>query len=207
MKDEQYNKYDQDRLNAAENQYFANIEHDKDSTWERIEERLKKKTVIPIWIYFAAASILLILGISFIFNQSLNHKNNEIAELKLKYEIQKSSNNNPKSIKYQHINSDTVKIVQEKIVQIPVSSRDTLIIYDTISKIMVQKDTIFIREKNTGSKNEKKVLVSNKTFENQNIVNVNIKKKKERRFIFHFGKPKNESSNNEEPGLFTLRTK
>jgi hypothetical protein len=204
MKEVQFNQKD---FNKAEEQYFRNIMHNKDMAWERIEERLKKRKIIPIWIYYAAASIFLVFGISIFYSQSLNRKNQEIAQLKLKFETQKFDTINTEVFKHQHNNIDTVKIVQEKIVQIPVNLRDTLIIYDTISKIMVQKDTIFIKEKNTGHKNENKVLVSNNVLENQVIEGNNVKKKREKRFIIRFGKPKIESSDKEEPSLFTLRTK
>jgi hypothetical protein len=206
MKEEQYNI--EESLNAAENQYFANIKHNKDLVWERIDERMKKKKIIPFWIYYAAASILLLIGMYTIFKFKLDGKNNEIAGLKNRIELQQSNIQLTKITESVKWKIDTVKILNEKIVGIPVQLFDTLIVHDTITKTLVKNDTIYINSDNT-QKPEKNLLVQDKISDNQinDTYFKDKKKKRNRRFIFQFGKQQTENQNIELQNLISLGTK
>jgi len=203
MKEEQSENLKED-IKSAENQYFANIKHDKDQVWDRIEKRLKKNKTIPFWIYYAAASILLVLSMGFVFNQSILSKNKEIAELKLKFESRDKNAILIQYPRYKHFKLDTIQTVKERLVQVPVNLHDTLYIYDTIQNIVVQMDTVYIRER----KKEDKLMVENQIQDNKYLENgTDLKKKRNRRFIIQFGKPKTETTNTEQQSLLTLRTK
>lgn len=206
MKDEQYNN--EESLDAAENQYFASIKHNKDLVWERIDERMKKKKIIPFWIYYAAASIILLIGMYTIFKFKLDDKNNEIAGLINRIELQQSNNQLTKIVKSVKLKIDTVKILNEKIVGIPVQLFDTLVVHDTITKTLFKKDTIYINSDIT-QKPEKNLLVQDKISDNQinDTYFSNKKKKRNRRFIFQLGKQQTENQNIELQSLISLGTK
>jgi hypothetical protein len=209
MKDGQFNNYSQENIDVAENLYFANIQHDKDLVWDRIENRLKKKKIIPLWYYYAAASVIIILCFSWFFHMSIEKKNNEIAQLKKGLESNSKNQKMVEKIVYLEPKIDTVKIINEKVSHVIINKYDTVLVRDTVPTFIVKKDTIYIKEKNEGNKMDKKALVINEYTENQKYTSNNIsqKKKKEKRFIFKFGKTSTESSANEPQSLLTLKTK
>jgi hypothetical protein len=206
MKEEQYNI--EESFNAAENLYFASIRHNKDLVWEKIEDRMKKKKIIPYWIYYAAASILLLISMYTIFKFKLDGKNSEIASLKGKIDLQQANIQLTKIKKSVECRIDTVKILNEKIVGLPVQLFDTLVVHDTITKTLVKRDTIYINSDQV-KKPENNLLVQENISDNQihDTYFKNKKKNRNRRFIFQFGKQQTENQNIELQSLITLGTK
>lgn len=210
MKDEQYNEYIRRQLKENEEKHFSEVGHNKNAVWEQIDERLKKKTVIPLWFYSAAAFIILMVGLGFIFSQQLNNKEQEIGYLKEQLEKQQNEIAQIKTIDKQVIiRKDTAVIEQKEIVYIPVKTRETIIKHDTVIKFVKVTDTIFIKE-NTPSliaesedKDELK-LADNKAI---TINNESKQNKKRNRFIFLFGRPKTDVHPYESERLITLKTK
>ncbi|NJO93100.1 MAG: hypothetical protein HC831_32170 [Chloroflexia bacterium] len=210
MKDEQYNQYIREQVKNSEDLHYSDIENNKNDVWNRIEGRLEKKKVIPIWIYAVAASIILLISFGFMFNQKITNKNYEIALLKAQLqskdaELAAISRTNYEVVKI----IDTVKIVNEKVVYMPVKSYEKVVVHDTITNLVKLTDTIYINKQ----KEKAKYVVNDiKKEEEQNnqqeLVNSTpVKKKKNRRFIFLFGKSKEETNYDENERLITLRTK
>jgi len=207
MKEGQFSNYSHQDIDNAENQYFENIKHDKDLVWERIEVRLKKRKIIPLWFYYAAASILIMLSMGTIFKYKLDDKNQEIAALKNPLYTHMSINQATKIEKYIEWKTDTIKIINQKIVSIPVQTTDTLFVHDTITCFLVKNDTIYINK--LEKKTEKNLLVQENISDNQIVEQNSITKKKKRnkRFVFQFGKSQTESLNIEPQSLISLKTK
>ncbi len=207
MKDEQYNQYIREQIKNSGDLHYSDIENNKDDVWDRIEERLKKKKVVPIWIY-AAASIILLISIGFIFNQKITNKNHEIALLKAQLQAKNAELTSISRTNYKVVKIiDTVKIVNEKVVYLPVKAYEQVIVHDTITNMVKVTDTVYVK-----NQKEKARFVKNDVTEEDNnqqiLVNSGpIKKKKNRRFVFLFGKPKEENNPAENARLITLRTK
>lgn len=209
MKDEQqYNEFIREQVKINEELHYANIEQNKDDVWNRIEERLEKKKVIPLWFYSAAASFILFIGMGFIFQQKITDKNIEIAKLQAQLEAKDEKLTSINNTKYEVVKIvDTVKIVNEKIVYLPVKTYEKMIVHDTVTNMVKVTDTVYIKQQKEKSKfvvNDIKKEQNNQ----QTIVNTNPEnKKKNRRFMFLFGKPKEETNQAENAKLITLRTK
>jgi prefoldin subunit 5 len=209
MKDEQYNQYIREQVKNSEDLYYSDIENNKEDVWDRIEERLEKKKVIPIWIYIAAASIILLISFGFMFNQKITNKNHEIALLKAQLQAKDVELSSISKTNYEVVKIiDTVKIVNEKVVYLPVKAYEKVVVHDTITNMVKVTDTVYIKNQ----KEKAKFVVNDINKEGQNnqqmLVNSNpIKKKKNRRFVFLFGKPKEETNQAENARLITLRTK
>ena len=165
MKDEQqYNEFIKEQIKNSEGLHYADIEQNKEEIWKRIEARMEKKKVIPLWFYSAAASIILLIGLGFIFNQRISDKNIEIARLKAELEVKDSRLANMKEVNYKVIKLvDTVKIVNEKTVYLPVKSYEKVIVHDTITNLVKVTDTVFIKEEKKAQfvSNEKKNTIEN----------------------------------------------
>ena len=209
MKDEQYNKYIQDQVNKNEDLHFSDIRHDKNAVWERIEGRLEKKRAIPLWFYSAAATIILLVSMGFVFNQKLNSKNIEIAQLKAQLEVQQNQLAKIETKMSQPLKQiDTVEVLKEKVVYLPVKAYKEVVKHDTINHYVVKTDTVFIKEpvkKQLLVKNEEKATIKN--VEQNDIIKKEKAKNKTRRFVFLFGKPKQETNNQEMNRFVTLRSK
>ena len=209
MKDEQqYNEFIQKQVKNSEELHYADIEHNKDQLWSRIEERLKKKKVIPLWFYSAAASFVLLMGLGLVFNQKILNKNIEIEKLQAELDAKNEKIATISNTSYEVVKIvDTVKIVNEKIVYLPVKSYEKVIVHDTIINTLKVTDTVYIHQQ----KEVAKFVVNDENEEQNNqqiTVNTNpVKKKKNRRFIFLFGKQKEETHQTENTRLITLRTK
>lgn len=211
MKNEQYNEFIQKQLDDNEERYFADIEHNKNAVWEKIEERLEKKKIIPLWFYSIAALILLLVGFGFIFYLQLERKDRQIFYLQSQLSMQQNELSRLKMSDNQVITKiDTVRVEHKAIVYVPVKMKEKIIEYDTITSVVKVTDTVFIKEQAPAllaeKENEKDAyLVDN------NIVNVNEltkKKNRVRRFIFLFGRPKTERQPDyESERLFTLKSK
>ena len=206
MNEEQYNSFIKKQLEEHEDAFFFDIAQDKDKTWDFIEYRLEKKRIIPFWFYYAAAFLILLLGIGFLFNQEINHKNTEIAQLDKKLiELEnKSSNETIKIIE----KTDTVNVIREKIIYVQSIKHDTVVKFDTVTKQLIQIDTVFIKEEAIELIAESKISNTNIAIDNEPEEEANqIKKKKNRRFIFHFGTPRNNFGNNvKHEMLISLKT-
>ncbi len=209
MKDEQqYNEFIREQVKKNEEFHYADIEQNKGDVWNRIEERLEKKKVIPVWFYSAAASFILLIGLGFIFNQQIADKNIEIAKLKTQLEAKNEKLASINTTNYEVVKIvDTVKIVNEKIVYLPVKTYEKLIVHDTITNMVKVTDTVYVNQQ----KNKAKFIVNDIKKEQNNqqiLVNTNtVKKNKNRKFMFFFGKAKEESNRAENARLITLRTK
>lgn len=211
MKNEQYNEFIQKQLDDNEERYFADIEHNKNAVWEKIEERLEKKKIIPLWFYSIAALILLLVGFGFIFYLQLERKDRQIFYLQSQLSMQQNELSRLKMSDNQVITKiDTVRVEHKAIVYVPVKMKEKIIEYDTITSVVKVTDTVFIKEQAPAllaeKENEKDAyLVDN------NIVNVNEltkKKNRVRRFIFLFGRPKTDrEQDHESERLFTLKSK
>lgn len=213
MKDGQYNDYIKKQIENNEDAYYSQVVDDKQSTWDRIEERLETKKVIPLWVYSVAASVLILIGLVFVFNQRLNSKNVEIARLEALLEASKNqvAGQTPAFAKNQVVKLvDTVKIVQERIVYVPQQVLDTIVLHDTVNHVVTVKDTVFVNKKEPKLFVKNNVEETKKQAKNPNAVVSKVALKKKRkmgRFIFLFGKPKNEQYSEEAQRLITLRTK
>jgi hypothetical protein len=209
MKEGQYHRFDQDSLNAAEDQYFANIRHDKELVWERIEESLTKKKIIPLWIYYAAASILMLIGIGTLFMYQLDKKNEEIARLKYHFKTLQAQKQDLEIVQNTEYKIDTILIHHEKLVSEPVTCRDTLVVHDTIRQMMVRNDTVYMKQAQQEGIAGNNFLASEEVKTNPSIgTNPKSKRKRgERRFIFQFGKPKYEKSDVAQQSLISFSTK
>lgn len=138
----------------------------KQRVWNEIENNLERKTVIlPTWVYYMAASIIVILLFNLFYINKLNNlKNNYISENK----------------------TDTVfindTIFEKKIVENIVYKTNEKIVYkqktvyDTVfeNKYIVKIDTFFIENKNniTDEKivdNKDKIVFSKYNFSNMKI--------------------------------------
>jgi len=211
MKDKQYNDYIKQELQKHEEVYFAEIEHDKNAVWERIDEHLTKKKIIPLWFYTAAALILLLLGFGFIFYLQLERKDKQIFYLQAQLNEQQNEISRLKLSDNQIITKiDTVRVEHNAIVYVPVKMKEKIIEYDTITSIVKVMDTVFIKEKAPVLLAEKEneadaYLVDNNTV---NVNELTKKKNRVRRFIFLFGRPKTEREPDyESERLITLKSK
>jgi len=207
MKDEQqYNEFIKKQVKNSEDLHFSDIEQNKENVWDRIETRMEKKKVIPLWFYAAVASIILLIGLGSIFNQKLTNKNIEIASLKDELEVKDSRLAKIDETKYKVMKLiDTVKIVNEKVVYLPVKSYEKVVICDTVTNVVKVIDTVYVHRKE-----EAKFVVNDIEEDNNQQITVNsnrVKKKKNRRFVFLFGKPKEETNRSDNARLITLRTK
>ncbi len=184
MNDEQYNKLIKRGLEENEEVFFSDIKHNKNKTWNLIEHRLEKKRVIPLWFYNVAASVILLFGISFFFKYEMKIKNVKIVELNQK--LAKLENQESREKIKIITKTDTIKLIKEKLVYVPVIEHNTIVKYDTIYQQITLTDTIFIKEKlpELIAKNE----ISKNLINNQNVNSNNqLKTKKKRRFVFRFG--------------------
>jgi hypothetical protein len=215
MKEEPYNQDNLESFIAAENDFFATIRHDKDQVWERIEDRLEKKKAVPFWYYSVAASFLIFVSIGIIFFQQIKEKNRQIEKLQVQLYINKNKQIEaeiPVDKTEKQLNSLEVK--QEKIIYRNLIITDTIVLHDTITNKIIEKDTVYVQDNkalyiaNIAIKEEGQLYEKNYAASNQK----NPAKKKTRRFIFKFGKHDSETTgfetaSNEESGLITLRSK
>lgn len=209
MKDEQYNDYIKQQLKNSEEKHFSKIEHNQKDVWNRIDERLEKKKVIPLWIYSTAASIILLLSITFLFNKQVNKRNIEIAKLQTLVEIQNKQLNKLENNDIQVVKVvDTVKIVQEKLVYVPVKSIDTLVLRDTINQLVKLVDTVFINkpEENILAANNSNTNLNSKSKESTPNISTKKTRKKKRSLVFLIGNQRNKSAKSETNHLVSLRT-
>lgn len=194
MNDEQYNSLIKRELDENEDAFFSDIAQNKDRPWDLIEYRLEKKRIIPLWLYYAAAFLILLLGIGFLFNQEMKLKNMEVAQLneKLIEFKNRASNEKIKIIE----KTDTVNVISEKIVYVQSVKHDTVMKFDTITKLLTQIDTVFIKEEAFELIAENEISNTNNTV-NYELTEVadQIKKKKNRRFVFRFGRPASNNGN------------
>jgi len=204
MNDKQYNDFINKQLEENEEAHFSNVEHNKKRTWNLIEYRLKRKKIIPLWFYYAAASIILFFCVGFVFNSELKHKNNEIAILNSKIaEFEQNEIEKVKIIK----KTDTVILTKDKLIYIPVIEHDTVSINDTTVKLITQIDTIFIKEKLPELITENEISNPNILVDNKLRESNQIKTKKKRRFVFRFGVPgKNNENRVQKEPLISLKT-
>jgi len=215
MNDEQYNKLIERQLRKNEDAYFADIERNKDLVWNRIEERMEKKKVIPLWIYFAAASVFLLFSIEFFFNKKIKFKDGEIYRLNVQIESQKKQIAKIKEPSYNTDNKQITIIKEhEQIVYLQKQSIDTIVLHDTITNLVIKNDTVFVQENNLEEIADNEIIKENNLAENKVITTDKglPKKNKSRRFIFLFGKLNNNAqelnaSSNETQSLITLRSK
>jgi hypothetical protein len=206
MNEEQYNSLIKKQLEEHEDAFFSDIAQNRERTWDLIEYRLEKKRIIPLWFYYAAASLILLLGIGFLFKQEINLKNTEIVQLDKKLvELENRTVNGTIKIVEK---TDTVNIISEKIIYVQLIKHDTVVKFDTITKLLTRVDTVFIKDEAS------ELIAENENPNTNNTVNHErtdetepIKKRKNRRFIFRFGTPKNNLGNNvkHEP-LISLKT-
>ena len=206
MNDEQYNSLIKKQLEENEETFFSDVEYNKNRTWNLIEHRLEKKKIIPLWFYYAAAFLILLFGISFLFRYEIKNKNTEIAQLNKKL-IELENKNSIETIKIIE-KTDTVNVINEKIVYVQSVKHDTIVKFDTITKMLTQTDTVFIKEEAFELIAENEISDTNTIVNNLLTEETNqIKKKKNRRFIFRFGTSKNNYGNNvkHEP-LISLKT-
>ena len=206
MNDEQYNNLIKKELEENEGVFFSDIEHNRNRTWNLIEHRLEKKRIIPLWFYYAAASIILLFSVGFLFKQEINLKNTEIAQLDKKLiELEnRTINETIKIIK----KTDTINLVREKIVYVQSVKHDTIVSFDTITQLVTQIDTVFIKEETFELIAENEISkLNNLVYYSDNTTSNQIKKKKNRRFVFRFGRPVSNNGNKvkTEP-LISLRT-
>ncbi len=206
MNDEQYNSLIKQQLEEHEDAFFSDIAQNKERTWDLIEYRLKKKRIIPLWLYYAAAFFILLLGIGFLFKQEINLKNTEIAQLdkKLIALENRTINETIRIIK----KTDTVNVISEKIVYVQSVKHDTVVKFDTITKLLTQTDTVFIKDEASGLIAENEISNINNMLKQEGTDEIEpTKRRKNRRFIFRFGTPKNNLGNNVkyEP-LISLKT-
>ena len=144
-------------------------------------------------------------GIAALFNSEIHYKNTEIAGLNKQIEALKGQNvvENIKILRQ----TDTISLIEEKLVYVSAIKHDTIVKYDTIFKQITRVDTVFINE------NKQEELIANNEIlmEANNIEipssNYQFKKKNKRRFVFRFGSLTNIRTNKvkEEP-LLSLKT-
>jgi len=215
MSDEQYNKLINKQLQESEEVYFADIENDKELVWDRIEVRLSERKAIPFWIYSAAAAVLLIMGLGFIFNLQLRYKNNEISKLQLQLKTQQSLLKRIQLPVYYAVNyTDTINKWHKNFIYSTVQTKDTIFYHDTITNLVNLTDTVFIKE-NEVKQIADNVIKEEKEFNDNKVITENQKLKKKarnRRFIILFGKPDNDSqeyssTDYETQRLITLKSK
>lgn len=206
MNDEQYNDFIKKQLDENEEAHFSDVEHNKKRTWNLIEHRLKKKRIIPIWFYSAAAYIILLFGIGFLFNSEINDKNAEIAGLNQRI-AKLEKQNVVKKVKIV-TKTDTIRLVKDKLVYIPVIKHNTIIEHDTVIKLITQNDTVFIKDVIPELIAENKTLKSKNIVFNHDVITGNqIKKRKKKRFVFRFGIPGNNKGDRvQKESLISLKT-
>jgi len=211
MNDELYKDFIQNQLNENEDSYFADIKHDKNLLWNRID----KNKIIPFWFYYAAATILLIIGMGFFFSIKMKYRDNEILKLQaqINWQNKKLSPNRQKSYNKIQI-VDTLKIVNEKIVYQTKQMIDTIVLHDTLTDLVIKKDTIFIINNPVEQIADNEMKADNIAIKKSEmpINQVSHKKNREKRFIFLFGKPRNDApidatAENRTAGLITLKSK
>lgn len=186
MNDEQYNNLIKRELEENEEVFFSDIKHNKNRIWNLIEHRLEKKRIIPLWFYYAAASIVLLFGISFLFSYEMKLKSIEIAQLNKK--LVKLENQKNKDRINIISKTDTIKLIKNKFVYVPVIKQNTIIEHDTIVRLITQIDTVFINETIPGLIVENEISKSDIAVFNNDITPSNkVKTKKKRRFVFRFG--------------------
>ncbi|MEN8121458.1 MAG: hypothetical protein ABFS35_13990 [Bacteroidota bacterium] len=204
MNDKQYNDFIKKQLDENEETHFSDVEHNKNRTWNLIEHRLEKKRIIPLWFYYAAASIIMLFSLGFLFNYEIKLKNKEIAVLNQKVAEYKDQKREEKVKIIEK--TDTLRLIKDKLVYIPVIKQNTIIKHDTIVKMITQTDTVFVKEKlpDLIAENE----ISDNSVNNQNISpNNQLKLKKKRRFVFRFGMFGNNNVNIEaNEQLISLKT-
>ena len=215
MKEELYNQDNRESFIAAENDFFATIRHDKDQVWERIDDRLEKKKAIPFWYYSIAASFLIFVSIGIIFIQQIKEKNRQIEKLQVQLYINENKQFEAEiPVDKTEKQSNIIEVKQEKIIYRNLIITDTVVLRDTITKKVIERDTVYVQENKAlyiadmPIKEEVKLYEKYYSASNQ----TNPAKKKNRRFIFKFGKNTNETNgletaSNEESGLITLRSK
>ncbi len=190
-------------LNDAENDFFKNIDSNSSELWNRIEGELKKKKIIPIWIYSIAASFTLFLLLGFASLYIIDNKNEQIVKLENNIEqILKQQNKVKVQTKYIK-NTDTIfiskniikpiKTIKYKTVLKTIKETDT--IYNTITQTVF--DTIYINKQNFI---ETDTLIKNDTYfanlelEQENRINKLVKKQKFKFLKLKFYTPKNKSN-------------
>ena len=207
MNEEQYNSLIKKQLEENEDTFFSDIEHSKNRTWNLIEHRLEKKKIIPLWFYYAAAFLILLFGISFLFRYEIKNKNTELALLNKKI-TDLENNISDKTIKIIE-KPDTVKLISKQIMYVQTIKHDTILMFDTINQLITKTDTVFIKEELP------ELIAENEIAKTNNIINneltssnkINKKKKKNKRFTFRFGTPRNNYDNTvKETSLLSLKT-
>ena len=200
MKEKLYNEYINRLIKDSEDDFFSEIEHNKNKTWELIEHRLEKKKIIPLWFYYAAALIILFFGITNFYKIQIDKKDRTITELTKQIALL-ANNKQTEQVKYIS-KVDTISIVKNKKIYIHIAQKDTLFVHDTVFQEITLRDTVYIKEKKTNiiTKNNIDKIQHNKQIEPMNI-------KKRKRFKFLFGKPDFSKNTSETaPQFLSFRT-
>ena len=187
MNEKQYNDLIKNELEKNEDSFYSGIPMNKQKTWELIEYRLEKKKLIPLWFYYAVASLILLFGFNIFFSQKLNLKEKEIAGLKQQINI--LTKEKSKQVSQYIYQTDTVHIIKKQLVYVPEKQIKTIVVHDTITQLFVQTDTVYIEKQETELiASENSNLLNNQTdIEIQDTPK--LKRKKRRNFIIRIGKP------------------
>ena len=171
MDDLDYKSFIKKRLLDDEADFISKSNYTASNVWDKIETNKKSKKIIPIWLPYVAASIVLILLFNFWNINTIKNKNIEISELKNKIkEIKNNESNNV--IKYV-----SEKIIDTIFVEKQIVKYLTKVEYDTImqKEIVVKKDvktihdTIYIQEYIINEENDiDENIVLNDSLEDQN---------------------------------------
>ena len=148
MNDEEYKQYIKNKLKNSEEDFFADKDFNSKETWDRIEQKIKSKKIIPLWFYYAAASFAALLTLGIYSTYIIKGKNTEIAVLK--NNIQKTQNQNDKiqAEKEIIIKKDTVFLQKQQ------TEYEKQVQYDTVTKYITNTitDTFFIEKNITATK-------------------------------------------------------
>lgn len=148
MNDEEYKQYIKNKLKNSEEDFFADKDFNSKETWDRIEQKIKSKKIIPLWFYYAAASFAALLTLGIYSTYIIKGKNTEIAVLK--NNIKKTQNQNDKiqAEKEIIIKKDTVFLQKQQ------TEYEKQVQYDTVTKYITNTitDTFFIEKNITATK-------------------------------------------------------
>lgn len=200
MKDMEYKDIIKQKLHIDENDFISNSNYNKNMVWDRINSDKKVKKIIPIWLYYAAASIAVVLLFNFWTFNTIQNKNTEI--LVLKNEIEKNKSIKEKNIiKYVHETIiDTVFVEQQVVKYLTKTKYDTIKITEFIAtkELKTIHDTIYIIKYINNIIEDKEIIALNDSVQINNKVlfariknfTNNLKKNSKRDKInFRFFKP------------------